>query len=139
MVVALLGDAGLDLREGSTVAPLQPPVRFAMLSRHEQAALAQRVPAHRRIVCRCETVTEAEILEAIARGARTLDGLKFRTRAGMGRCQGGFSTSRCMGLLAQELDVPLGAVTKRGGGSWLVRDRHDVREDRGGQPVGARR
>jgi len=77
-------------------------------------------PAHGHIVCRCEYVTEREVLDAIAAGARTLDGLKFRTRAGMGRCQGGFCAWRCMQLLARRLDVPLTAVTKRGGGSWLA-------------------
>jgi glycerol-3-phosphate dehydrogenase len=77
-------------------------------------------------VCRCELVTEAEVRAAIARGARTLDGVKFRTRAGMGRCQGGFCTSRCMEVLSHDLGVPLSAITKRGGGSWLVLDRDDM-------------
>ena len=62
----------------------------------------------------------------LAGGARTLDGLKFRTRAGMGRCQGGFCTARCMELLARDLDLDLAQVTKRGGDSWLVLDRDDV-------------
>ena len=78
------------------------------------------------IVCRCEFVTEGEVRDAIDRGARTLDGLKFRTRAGMGRCQGGFCTARCMELVSEDLGIPLTAVTKRGGGSWLVIDRADL-------------
>ncbi len=53
--------------------------------------------------------------------------MKFRTRAGMGRCQGGFCTWRVMELLAATLDVPWSAVTKRGGESWLVLDRDDDR------------
>ncbi|MCG8510439.1 MAG: (2Fe-2S)-binding protein, partial [Rhodospirillales bacterium] len=65
----------------------------------------------------------------IHRGAHTLDGIKFRTRAGMGRCQGGFCTWRCMELLSQELDLPMTEITKRGGGSWVLRPRED-----GGQP-----
>ena len=73
-----------------------------------------------RVVCRCELVTEAEVQDAIDRGARTLDGIKFRTRAGMGRCQGGFCSSRCMTLLAERGGVPIHAITKRGGGSWIV-------------------
>jgi glycerol-3-phosphate dehydrogenase len=55
-----------------------------------------------------------------------LDGIKFRTRAGMGRCQGGFCTARCMEILARELAIPLTAVTKRGGHSWLVLERSAV-------------
>ena len=65
------------------------------------------------------------MLDAIQRGARTLDGIKFRTRAGMGRCQGGFCTTRCMELLARELGVPFTAITKRGGASWVVCARDD--------------
>ena len=76
-------------------------------------------------MCRCELVTEGEIVDAIGRGARTLDGLKFRTRAGMGRCQGGFCTSRCMQLLAGT-NGDLSTVTKRGGGSWIVLARDAV-------------
>ena len=70
-------------------------------------------------------MTEGEIVDAIDRGGTTLDGVKFRTRAGMGRCQGGFCTWRVMNLLASRLDVPLEAITKRGGDSWLVLDATD--------------
>ena len=81
------------------------------------------------MVCRCEFVTEGEVCDAIDRGARTLDGLKFRTRVGMGRCQGGFCTSRCMELLSHELGVPISSVTKRGGASWLVLDRSELESE----------
>jgi len=77
-------------------------------------------------------VTEAEIHEAIDHGARTLDGIKFRTRAGMGRCQGGFCASRCMEILSRRLEIPLGEVTKRGGDSWIVRPM----EEDGAGPAG---
>ena len=79
-----------------------------------------------RIVCRCELVTEGEVVDSIDRGATTLDGVKFRTRAGMGRCQGGFCTWRVMQLLAEHLGIPVSAVTKRGGDSWIVLDRDAV-------------
>ena len=72
-------------------------------------------------------MTEGEIREAVHRGARTLDGLKFRTRVGMGRCQGGFCTDRCMAVLADETGLAFTAVTKRGGGSWLVLEREALR------------
>ena len=74
------------------------------------------------VVCRCETVTEGEILDAIRRplGAKSLDGVKRRTRAGMGRCQAGFCSPRVMELLARELGVDQSAVTKAGGASRLI-------------------
>jgi len=94
--------------------------RFASLSLDERLRLTTRSPLFSKVVCRCELVTEAEILSAIDHGARTLDGIKFRSRAGMGRCQGGFCTSRCMEILARRLEQPLTEITKRGGGSWIV-------------------
>ena len=77
------------------------------------------------IICRCEIVSAAEIIEAIHRpaGARTIDGVKRRTRAGMGRCQGGFCTPKVMHLLSQELGIPMEKVTKSGGNSWMVFNR----------------
>lgn len=92
------------------------------LSWAERAALIQRQPAYGQIICRCESITEGEILEAIHRtpGARSLDGVKRRTRAGMGRCQGGFCSPRVMEILARELGQPLSAITKAGGGSYII-------------------
>lgn len=118
----LLREAGLVLEEKSDFNPeVAGPARFAQLDPLEQERLAAGNPSFAKVVCRCELVTEAEIEAAIDHGARTLDGIKFRTRAGMGRCQGGFCTSRCMEILARRLHVPLEAVTKRGGDSWIVR------------------
>ncbi|MCU0270227.1 MAG: NAD(P)/FAD-dependent oxidoreductase [Acidimicrobiales bacterium] len=138
LVVDLLRAQGLELAPAAGPAPPLPrPVHFASLPTEDQRALAERDPRYRRIVCRCEFVTEGEVLDAIDRGARTLDGLKFRTRTGMGRCQGGFCTSRCMELLAHDQGAPLSAVTKRGGGSWLVLERDEVQgpgPDTGGAP-----
>ncbi len=126
LVVDLLGDAGLGVEPVAAAPRVAPPVRFAHLDDAAQQALAADEPAFRRILCRCEVVTEGEIRAAIDRGARTLDGLKFRTRAGMGRCQGGFCTDRCMAVLAEARDVPFTSVTKRGGDSWLVLDRTEL-------------
>ena len=77
------------------------------LSREDYNALIARDPAYGRIICRCEQVTEGEIVDAIHRvpGARSLDGVKRRTRAGMGRCQAGFCSPRVMAILARELGV----------------------------------
>ena len=92
------------------------------LSRDEYRALLEKEPAYGQIICRCETVTEGEILDAIRRplGAKSLDGVKRRTRAGMGRCQAGFCSPRVMELLSRELGVPLEAITKSGGASRLI-------------------
>lgn len=124
LVVEMLRDEGLSLvPKANFVASLPKPVHFAALPTAGQMALAASDGRYGRLVCRCETVTEAEIVAAIKRGARTLDGIKFRTRAGMGRCQGGFCTARCMEILARDLALPMPAITKRGGASWLVLDR----------------
>ncbi|HEY3452435.1 MAG TPA: NAD(P)/FAD-dependent oxidoreductase [Myxococcales bacterium] len=122
----LLREAGLSLDPRPDFIPtIAGPARFAQLSPEEQDRLAARDPAFAKVVCRCELVTEAEIHEAINHGARTLDGIKFRTRAGMGRCQGGFCSSRCMEILSKRLQIPITEVTKRGGDSWLVRPMED--------------
>lgn len=95
---------------------------FATLSDEERQKLVAENPLYGRIVCRCETVTEGEIVEAIRRkpGAVDMDGVKRRTRQGMGRCQAGFCTPRVMEILSRELGVSMTEVTKRGGNSQFV-------------------
>jgi len=73
------------------------------------------------IVCRCEMVSAAEVRQAIKNGTRTLDGIKFRTRAQAGRCHGGFCTSRILKIMKEELNLPLTEITKRGEGSEIVK------------------
>lgn len=119
-----IADAGVALRPRAQLPALPPhPVRVHALDDPARAALVAAEPGYGRMVCRCEHVTEGEIRDAVRRGARTLDGVKFRTRAGMGRCQGGFCTWPCIALLAEERGLAPTAVTKRGAGSWLVLDR----------------
>ncbi len=131
MLVDLLADEGLELTEKATWEPTAPhPVHFSRLSTDAQQALARDDPRFAQLVCRCEVITEAEIRDALDRGARTLDGLKFRTRAGMGRCQGGFCTWPCMRLLAEHQGVSVTEVTKRGGDSWIVTARDDQPSER---------
>ena len=91
-------------------------VRFRELSVEQQNQLISENPAYGQIVCRCEEITEGEILDAIHRplGATTLDGIKRRTRAGMGRCQAGFCTPKTMEILARELHMELKDVRKTG-------------------------
>ncbi|MDO8525076.1 MAG: NAD(P)/FAD-dependent oxidoreductase [Candidatus Omnitrophota bacterium] len=83
--------------------------------------LVRKDPAYGDIVCRCEMVSAKEVREAIARGAGTMDGIKFRTRAQAGRCHGSFCTPRIMKILSEETKTPLAGVTKRGKGSELVK------------------
>ena len=89
----------------------------------ERQALAAKDPAYGNIICRCETISEGEIVEAIRRGGRSLDGVKRRVRAGMGRCQGGFCSPKVMDLLHRELNIPIEELTKAGGGSRMVTGR----------------
>lgn len=127
MLVSLLQDQGLTLHPNESFrAGISKPIHFASLPLEEQMRLGRQDPRYSHVVCRCEYVSEGEILDAIRRGARTLDGVKFRTRAGMGRCQGGFCTWRVMQLLANELNVPMTAITKHGGDSWLICNREDA-------------
>ena len=97
-------------------------VRAAALPEEARAALIRENPLYGRIVCRCEQVSEGEIVDAIRRpvGARSLDGVKRRVRAGMGRCQAGFCTPRTMEILARELGLALTAIRKNGPGSELL-------------------
>ncbi len=91
-------------------------VHFGTLTKEQQNELIAKDPSYGRIVCRCEGVTEGEILDAINRplGARTLDGVKRRTRAGMGRCQAGFCSPTTMALIAQKLGISIADVRKTG-------------------------
>lgn len=97
-------------------------VRPETLSLEERNRLIQEQPAYGNIICRCEMITEGEILDAIHRplGARSLDGIKRRTRAGMGRCQAGFCSPRTMEILARELGTEQSEITKCGGESRLI-------------------
>lgn len=95
------------------------------LSLEEHNELIRKNPAYGQIVCRCESVSEGEILDAIHRplGARSLDGVKRRVRAGMGRCQAGFCSPRVMDILSRELGLSLEEISKSGGDSKIVLGR----------------
>lgn len=103
----------------------EEPVRFRHMTNAERKALIEKNPAYGRIICRCETITEGEILDAIhaPAGARDVDGVKRRTRAGMGRCQGGFCGSKVVEILAKELGVEINEITKFGGDSKILYER----------------
>lgn len=95
---------------------------MAMATMEERKHLIEKNPAYANVICRCELVTEGEILEAIRRpvGATTLDGIKRRTRAGMGRCQSGFCSPKVVEILARELGVDISQISKMGGKSTFI-------------------
>ncbi|AEB77013.1 NAD(P)/FAD-dependent oxidoreductase [Clostridium botulinum] len=123
-----------EMVEGIVVEKLSPaknekfnPIRegipkFREMNNEERKALVAKDPSYGKIVCRCETVTEGEIINAIRRplGAKDLDGIKRRTRAGMGKCQSGFCSTKLVAILAKELNIPVTEVTKFGGKSNLL-------------------
>ena len=92
------------------------------LTMAERNALIKEQPAYGNIICRCEMISEGEILDAIHRplGARSLDGVKRRTRAGMGRCQSGFCSPRTMEILAREVPMAMSDISKSGGKSTYI-------------------
>ncbi len=92
------------------------------LPKEEQAEIIRRDPAYGNIICRCASVSEGEILETIRRplGARTLDGIKRRTGANMGRCQGGFCYPKMMEILSRELEIPMNEISKKGRDSKIL-------------------
>ncbi|MEE1278849.1 MAG: NAD(P)/FAD-dependent oxidoreductase [Acutalibacteraceae bacterium] len=118
----LLRESGLILNEKSDYEPTRPAMhRFREASIEEKNEIIKKDRTYGKIVCRCETVTEGEILEAIRRNPkpRDLDGVKRRTRAQMGRCQGGFCGPYIVELLAREQNIPFEDVTKSGGNSYV--------------------
>jgi len=119
----LLKDAGEQLTERKEWCPIRDPrPHFRDLSRAEQVKLIQRHPEYGRIICRCENVTEGEILAEIHAPlpARTYDAIKRRTWLGTGRCLGGFDMPRVVALLAKELGVSPLEITKKGGDSKFL-------------------
>lgn len=121
-IESLLRESGLILNEKSDYEPTRPAMhRFREASIQEKNEIIKKDRAYGKIVCRCETVTEGEILEAIRRNPkpRDLDGVKRRTRAQMGRCQGGFCGPYIVELLAREQNIPFEDVTKSGGNSYV--------------------
>jgi glycerol-3-phosphate dehydrogenase len=126
VIVECLAEAGLRLVADPGFVPVNPPQpKFHTMNQAEQAALVAAEPLYGRVICRCETITEGEIVAAIRGpcGARTLDGVKRRVRAGAGRCQGGFCGPRVTQILARELGIPITAVRKDSAGSWLFFER----------------
>ncbi len=121
-VEELLKDAGMDASLKSDFNPIRKPAHaFREMSLEEKNEIIKKDSRYGRIVCRCEGVTEGEIVEAIHQNppASDVDGVKRRTRGGMGRCQGGFCSPIVVEILSRELNKPIDQITKFGKGSVL--------------------
>lgn len=119
----LLEKSGLSLqKKENAVTERRSMHAFREASLEEKNRMIKENPSYGKIICRCEGVTEGEIIDAIRTnpGARDLDGVKRRTRAQMGRCQGGFCSPYVIELLARELNIPYEEVTKFGGKSYIA-------------------
>lgn len=129
--VKILQEIGLKLEKKEDFNPYRKQTHFMELPVEEKAALIKKDPSFGRIICRCENITEGEIIEAIHRpvGARSLDGIKRRSRPGMGRCQGGFCGPRVQEIIARELKIPLEEVMLDKDGSYILIGETKKREE----------
>ena len=114
LLVSILADAGLEMQEKKEIKQAPAKKKLREMSAEEVDQLYQRDPAWTNIICRCEKISEAEIVEAVRHGHITLDAVKLYTRAGMGRCQGGFCSAKIWAIISRETGLPVEELTKRG-------------------------
>ena len=125
-LVAGMVEERLKLPENKDyIARREGIVRPGQMSIEKRDAWIRKYPAYGNIICRCEMISEGEIIDTIHRplGARTMDGIKRRTRAGMGRCQSGFCSPKVMEILAREWNTDLLEVRKASDESWMLKGR----------------
>jgi glycerol-3-phosphate dehydrogenase len=121
-VIDLLANEGIPLVEKKSFQPSEPEkVSFSDAEWDKRASILSKERRYGHIICRCENVTEFEIKDAIKRGAHTIDGIKHLTRAGMGRCQGGFCEGKIIRYLSEALGIEPTMVTKKGEGSEQIK------------------
>lgn len=122
-VVETVKDSGLNLEFKSNFIKKRKGITFFHdLSLEEKEKIVKENPLYGNVICRCETVTEGEIMDALKRplGARSMDAVKRRVRAGMGRCQGGFCGPKVIEILARELNISIEEVNKNISGSYMI-------------------
>jgi len=121
-VVSILKEKGLALNKKGSFNPIVKRKYFIDMTEEEQSALIKKNPLYGRIICRCENITEGDIVDAIKRkpGATTMDGVKRRCRAGMGRCQGGFCGPKVQQILARELNLSLEKIVLEKNSSYIL-------------------
>jgi glycerol-3-phosphate dehydrogenase len=120
-VAGMLQSKGLDLKKNDRFNPKRKAIpRIRFLSDQERQQLIAQDSRYGRVICKCETVTEGEIIEAVHRGANTLQGVMFRTRAGMGRCQRNWCGPKILEIMAGASGVQKKEVTFKGKGFQLI-------------------
>ena len=123
MVLEILKKSGLDAQFRNDFIEERTGIpSFKNASYDEKISLIKKDCRYGQIICRCEMITEGEIVASIKSplGASDLDGVKRRTRTGMGRCQSGFCSPRVTEIISRELGVPMNSVTKKGGTSYVL-------------------
>lgn len=121
-VVEILKSAGLEMKEKDNFISKREQMNFMKLSTEEKAELIKKDKRYGKIICRCEGITEGEIVDSIKRsfGTISLDGVKRRCRPGMGRCQGGFCGPRVQEIIARELNIPMESISLEKDGSYIL-------------------
>ncbi|WP_195429390.1 NAD(P)/FAD-dependent oxidoreductase [Clostridium sp. D46t1_190503_E9] len=121
-ILDILKNAGLKMDKNDKFNPYREQIRFMELSLEERAEVIKKDSRYGRIICRCEQITEGEIVDAIKRsfGTISLDGVKRRCRPGMGRCQGGFCGPRVQEIISRELNIPLENIVLEKDGSYIL-------------------
>ena len=126
-VQQMMADTGVALSEKDSYVDTRTQPRFKEMTHEERTEIVKKDPKFGRVICRCETITEGEIIDSIRRPIvpRTVDAIKRRCCAGMGRCQGGFCGPRVVEILSRELGVSRQDIDKDKTGSYIVRERED--------------
>ena len=122
-VVEIVKDSGLNLEFNPNFIKTRKGITFFhTLSLEEQDKIISENSLYGNVICRCETVTEGEIIEALRRplGARSMDAVKRRVRPGSGRCQGGFCGPKVIEIIARELNISIEEVNKNNSGSYMI-------------------
>ena len=120
--VGLFERSGLELRKKENYIDTRKIVRFRELDEAERAEAVKKNPLYGRVICRCETVTQGEIIDALNRPipAVSVDGVKRRCGAGMGRCQGGFCGPKVLEIIAEHTGIPMEDIPKDRMGSYIL-------------------
>ena len=125
LIVSILGEINVNLQLKSSFNPSVKRKLLIDMPLSEQTNAIKHNPLYGRVICRCENITEGDIVDSIWRnpGAVTMDGVKLRCRAGMGRCQSGFCGPKVQQIIARELGIPLDKVVLNKKGSYILTGR----------------
>jgi len=121
-VVEILKNSGLNAELKKDFKNTRKQINFMELSNEEKAELIKKDSRYGKIICRCESITEGEIVDSINRsfGKISLDGVKRRCRPGSGRCQGGFCGPRVQEIIARELNIPMEDIVQESDSSYIL-------------------